>query len=129
MSKPRVLLVEDDPDIQEVLQFYLQKLGFEVLSAYSGEEALAATVWSHGLDLLVTDLVMGGMDGRALAKAVKKRHPQIPVVLITGYGETGSGGEPNTVDIVLPKPVTASELSRAIAEVTRKNSGPGSLLK
>jgi two-component system cell cycle sensor histidine kinase/response regulator CckA len=83
-----VLLVEDEAPVREVMTEQLQSLGYQVLACPSGEGALTAAATHAGaIDLLVTDLVMPGMNGRELARRLEAVRPQIRVVFTSGYGE------------------------------------------
>ena len=81
----RVLIVDDDPALLRLLSLRLRGEGHDVLEAVSGEAAL--NVLDHELpQLLVTDLRMGGMDGLQLFEAVHRRHPLLPVLILTAHG-------------------------------------------
>jgi len=73
-------------------------------------------------DLVLTDRAMPQMNGDQLAVAVKKTHPQMPVVLLTGFGDLmqGSGEQPAGVDMVLSKPFTMNQLREVIARFVKK---------
>ena len=84
-----VLVVEDNPDVREIIVAVLTDRGFAVTEAQDGQAAL--TLLDDGLrpDALVTDLAMpGGLDGLALAEAVRRRLRHLPVVLVTGHAGT-----------------------------------------
>ncbi|RYX92122.1 MAG: response regulator [Comamonadaceae bacterium] len=82
---PRVLIVDDDTALLRLLAMRLRHEGHDVLEAESGEAALA--LLDHGLpQLLITDLRMGGMDGLQLFEAVHRRHPLLPVLILTAHG-------------------------------------------
>jgi PAS domain S-box-containing protein len=108
-----VLLVEDEQDVREMTAEHLRDLGYRVLEAEEGAAALRLVQAGAHLDLLVSDVGLpGGMNGRQLADLVRERHPDLPVILITGYA---AGQEMSGVDIVHKPfdPVTLAELVRA----------------
>ncbi len=109
----RVLVVDDETAVREVMSVVLKEEGHLVFPAASGREAL--TLLSDGaFDVLVTDLAMDGLRGDQLAVEAKRLHPGMPVVLVTGFLEPGLALE--GVDAVLPKPVSAGALREAVAE-------------
>ena len=79
----RILIVDDDPDVREVVEAALQEVGFETQLAGSGQEALAL-VKAGDFDAVVTDLRMPGMDGLELCERIVACRPDVPVVLVTG---------------------------------------------
>ena len=81
-----ILLVEDEPALLEMCQSMLGRLGYTVLSARSPDEAIRLTR-SHGgeIDLLLTDVVMPGMNGRELAQRLLATNPQVRVLFMSGY--------------------------------------------
>jgi signal transduction histidine kinase/FixJ family two-component response regulator len=81
----RVLVVDDEELLREVLAQNLEDRGYDVLVAASGPEAIALLAAEEAVDVLVTDLSMPGMDGVALVRAAQKRRPGLPAVLLTGY--------------------------------------------
>ncbi len=93
VSEPRmkstVLLVDDDPVDVRALQSLIEAWGYEVLTSRSGKEALAL-LDEQQVDLLISDVRMPGMSGEAVVEAVQQRTPQLPVILITGYGDIRS---------------------------------------
>jgi signal transduction histidine kinase/ActR/RegA family two-component response regulator len=81
-----VLLVEDDLGVREYAIGVLEDLGYRVVAAEDGSEALKAFEAAERVDLLFTDVVLGGsMNGRQLAEAIKARKPGLPVLFTTGY--------------------------------------------
>ena len=110
----RVLLVEDNPQVREFAEGLLADLGCEVVSTETGEEALDYLSGSK-VDLVVTDVVMPGMSGVELARLIGQAHPDVPLLLATGYSdEIVKRGSEFTV---LAKPFGAADLSRAMAAV------------
>jgi len=81
-----VLIVDDEPNYLIVLSELLKEEGFEVFTALRGEEALK-TARETDLDLLITDMMMPGMDGITLLKTIKSSKPDLPVIMVTAYGE------------------------------------------
>jgi len=85
MSKARILIVDDDPDLLRLLTFRLEGADYAVDSADSAERALARL--SVGIpQLVITDLRMSGMDGMALFENIHKSNPALPVIILTAHG-------------------------------------------
>lgn len=84
MSKTTILIVEDDAGLREALVDTLLLSGYQVMSADSAEDALM-TLSSNKVDLVVSDIQMGGMNGLTLLTSIKSRFPQLPVLLMTAY--------------------------------------------
>jgi PAS domain S-box-containing protein len=104
-----VLVADDNPDVLELSVSMLQQLGYEAVAVASASAALEA-VDTQSFDLVISDIVMPGMDGTALARAIRARKPDLPVLLVTGYSPTAT----ETEFAVLRKPFDLSDLSRAI---------------
>ena len=115
----RILVVDDQDIIRELIQQQLAEDGHQVQSAGSGQEALEK-MSDHEFDLIVTDQSMPGMTGEELAVVAKERRPGTSVILLTGFG--GAMAEthdtPPGVNLILGKPATAFDLRRAIVQVT-----------
>ncbi|GAB2894948.1 two-component system response regulator GlrR [Uliginosibacterium flavum] len=122
-AQPRVLLVDDDPDLLRLLSIRLKASGFETRSANSGETALAALA-AQRPDIVVTDLRMPGMDGLALFDAVREQHLSLPVILLTAHGNIPEAiaATQRGVAGYLTKPYDASEL---IAQIHRAIGSSG----
>jgi two-component system response regulator GlrR len=84
-TRPRVLVVDDDPDLLKLLTIRLKAAGYEVNAAESAEAALAQLSHSRP-SAVVTDLRMGGMDGMALFDAIHRDSPALPVIILTAHG-------------------------------------------
>jgi PAS domain S-box-containing protein len=115
----RVLLVEDEPRVRAVVSRALAGEGYDVLVARSAEEALALTADPEPkIDLLVTDVVMPGMSGRALARSLRAARPWLRVLLISGYPAGEVDAEVGAdVDAFLQKPFEPSALMRRVREL------------
>ncbi|CAK0743472.1 DNA-binding transcriptional activator GlrR [Gammaproteobacteria bacterium] len=84
-SQPRVLVVDDDPDLLRLLTIRLSAAGYEVAGAGGGEQALGI-LSTFRPQVLLTDLRMDGMDGMTLFDTVNRRHPTLPVIILTAHG-------------------------------------------
>lgn len=114
---PRILVVDDAPDVTEILALLLRKEGYEVVRAHSGAEALEAARREQ-FDLVISDIGMPGMNGYQLGAALRalRGYEHVPMVAITGYARhddarlsAGAG-----FDEHITKPVKPSTLSSAI---------------
>jgi two-component system response regulator FlrC len=85
MTGQNVLVVEDDADLREALVDTLLLTGYQCIEADSGEQALLQ-LKSHQIDLVISDVQMGGMSGLSLLKSMKGQHPNLPILLMTAYG-------------------------------------------
>jgi PAS domain S-box-containing protein len=109
----RILAVEDEPEVLDVLRAVLAHAGHAVVTAASGREALTLFE-TETVDLVVTDLGMSGMTGLALASELKRRR-QVPVILLTGWAEELDDPDGAPVDVVVAKPFTRERLLEALA--------------
>ncbi|MBS0639219.1 MAG: PAS domain S-box protein [Acetobacteraceae bacterium] len=113
-SQPRILLVDDDMLVRNVLEEQLLDAGYRVTVAASGNEAMT-TFAAEGADLLVTDLSMPGMDGMTLIGKVQEQAPGMPAILITGYAMEHIRLGDRGLFRLLRKPVTAARLYEEVA--------------
>jgi len=119
-SGETVLVVEDDPRVRRVSVRRLKELGYLVLEAESGPEALQVIAAGKPIDLLFTDIVMsGGMSGVELAKEVRRQHPDMKILFTSGYAEPAvvEGGVVTTSAGWLGKPYTIGELDAKLREL------------
>jgi DNA-binding response OmpR family regulator len=116
MRKYKLLLVDDDPFILTGIGKDLENEGFEVLTAQSGEQAVAL-VEEQRFDLVITDLVLGGIGGIEVLRAAKTRSGETMVIILTGYGDMGSAIEALRLDAddYLLKPCEPEETKFRIA--------------
>src|ERR671939_184420 len=83
---PRILLVDDEPPIQTLLSFPLQRDGYEVVQASDGNEALARFS-EQAFDLVVLDLMLPRMDGLEVCKRLRARSSTVPIIMLTAKAE------------------------------------------
>jgi PAS domain S-box-containing protein len=114
-----VLLVDDEMLVRASTADMLVELGYDVVEAATGEEALRIFDAGRPFDMLVTDYLMPGMNGVDLAHAVLDRQPQLPILVVSGYAETGG------VPAYLPrltKPFRQADLAEVIAEIVKDDN-------
>ena len=110
-----VLLVEDDDKVRGVVRKQLSALGCAVLEAESGHEAADMVENIPAIALVLSDIVMpGGMDGRALARFVRRFRPELPVVLMSGYAEMSGATREDGELPMLDKPFTLERLVEVV---------------
>jgi len=123
--KPRILLVDDDPDILDVLEISLSEENYEILKAMDGEEAIRI-IKSKPLDLVLLDYAIPKMNGRQVCMEVKKdillRH--LPIIMVTGKGEVSDkvGGIDAGADDYIVKPFEPKELLARIRMILRRTA-------
>jgi two-component system, NtrC family, response regulator HydG len=113
-----VLLVDDEPDVLDMLELSISSMGYRVTSAGSGEEALAKA--KQGLfDLAVVDLRMPGLDGLATTRALKDLDPSLAVVIATAYvsAETRASCLQSGATDLISKPFTLDALEALLQRV------------
>jgi two-component system cell cycle sensor histidine kinase/response regulator CckA len=109
LSRASVLIVEDDDNILELASEILRTLGYDVLTARSGLEALPILRSNPHLSILFTDIQMPHMGGEELAEIASALRPDIPVIFTSGCGV------PRTAAPFLQKPYKAADLVRVLA--------------
>ncbi len=116
----RILLIEDEEMLRSTTQQMLERLGYTVVAAENGEEGLRIAERMDGaFDLLLTDLVMPGLSGRAVADWLAAKWPELPVLYTSGYDDDvmEALGVPAGSVAFLQKPFTPVALGRKIREV------------
>lgn len=126
--RPRVLVIDDDPGVREVVRYLFQDFGYECETAADGPRGLARFN-EGGWDLVLTDLGMPEMSGWEVVEAIRRQSRTTPIVLITGLigpeviRRSGELGLP-----VVPKPFRSEVLRAAVARALEANpSSRGSL--
>ena len=134
-QRPQVLVIEDEALIAMLIEHILSDSGYDVITVFSGEEALARAVSIDRLSLVVTDIGLAfGIDGRSVLRELRVARPHLPAVVVTGFGQLrheadlrGLGGPTAR----LLKPFYAEELAACVADVlsgrNRRADGRGGL--
>jgi CheY-like chemotaxis protein len=112
----RILLVEDDDEVAALVSEMLEQLGYDVTRAASGIAALGALADGRAVDLVFSDIMMpGGMNGVELAREIKRRRTDLPVLLTSGYSEAAVHDAELAGIQILPKPYHIDELASALS--------------
>ena len=121
-AKATILVVEDDADIRVLLHSYFERSGYQVLEARDGEEALLVfDLYEGAIDLLITDVAMGGLSGAGLVRAVSPSRPETKVLFISGHSQDAA----NVAEFIdrgarfLQKPIRRDELLTQVEEMLR----------
>ena len=114
-----ILVVEDDPDVREMIVGILSDLGYQTLVATNGPEALAILNDGHSIDLLFTDIVMpAGMSGTDLARQASRLRPDLKVLLSSGYTREANQWRSARVEFpFIAKPYRPTTLGKKLEEV------------
>jgi two-component system cell cycle sensor histidine kinase/response regulator CckA len=114
-----ILLVEDEDPVRAFAARALRNKGYTVLEAHSGESALDILGEPHPIALLITDMIMPGVDGATLARTAREQRPDLRVIIISGYSEDSARGDileqPRTH--FLPKPFSLKLLAETVKTV------------
>ncbi len=120
--KNRILLLEDDIDLNETVAEYLEENGFEVVSVYEGEEALEK-IYETSFDLLLLDVKVPGIDGFSLLKEIRKAGNDTPAIYITSLDSVNdlSIGYESGCDDYIRKPFELKELLLRVQSIIKRN--------
>ena len=91
-SEIRILMVDDDPFVRDMIGFILQSSDYRVETAENGLEGLEKHKAGPGFHVIISDMNMPEMDGLALIREVRKTGPEIAIILMTGSDDAGSSG-------------------------------------
>jgi len=117
----RVLLVEDEDMVRAVAERALSRAGYEVTACPGGEEGLSAIESGAEFDLVVSDVVMPGMDGPAMVRAIREQRPDLPVLFMSGYAEENLRSEIDIPDMhFIAKPFSVAAISDKVGAVMRE---------
>lgn len=127
-TKPKrslcILCIDDDPQVGELLNDCLTRLGHRVMVASGGKEGIemfrTATLKNQPYEVVVTDMRMPDIDGRQVARTIKAESPNTPIILLTGWGAIirDDGNTTPGVDVVVNKPPHMQELNELILRMT-----------
>ena len=126
MSKEKILVVDDEEDILELVRHNLAREGYQTVCAETGEKALSKAR-TENIDLIVLDLMLPGIDGLDVARKLKtdNKTRHIPIVMLTAKGEEADivTGLELGADDYIPKPFSPRVLIARIRAILRRNSG------
>jgi len=119
----RVLVIDDDPGVRDYMEALVSRQGYEVFAAADGEEALENLEQSRP-DLVTLDVVLPGMDGLKILAELKKRLPDVPVVMLSGHGQARNIVEAMRLGAsdFLRKPFEVEELELAFQKALEKRA-------
>jgi len=134
-ATPRILVVDDEPGIRAFLTRALSRVECELLVASSGAEAVALFDGAAPIDLLLTDLMMPGMNGLELGRRLRQQIPDLPVLYLTGHSEALFDERPilSANEAFVDKPISSRGLHEAISQalygrigrlIPREHDGP-----
>lgn len=124
--EPVILVVDDEPDIRDLVSFHLERAGMTVFKAGDGESALSV-LWDENIDLVVLDLMLPGLSGLEVLKTLRenKRTENLPVILLTAKTAEVDriiGFELGTDDYMC-KPFSVKELLARVKALLKRSSG------
>lgn len=124
LDPKRLLVIEDDHTISELLAYNLRHAGYEVVQEHDGHSGLKAAL-SYDIDLAVIDVMLPELDGLAVSREISRRKPDVPIILLTALTERETmlqGFECGADDFIV-KPFDLDELLARIAARLRRTSG------
>jgi CheY-like chemotaxis protein len=126
-SGETILVVEDDSDVRDYVVEALSGVGYRVLQAGDAEAALAVLATNPQIQLMLTDIVMPGMNGRALADAVRQFHPNVKTLFMTGYSRNAivHQGRLDPGVALIQKPFSQASLAFRIRTILDSRPAPG----
>jgi CheY-like chemotaxis protein len=124
----RILCIDDEPDLTQVIQDVLEAEGHEITTATGGMEGVELFKSSlrdgEPYEVVITDLGMPEVDGHNVARAIKAQSPNTPVIMLTGWGSMPEkdGLPPREIDAVISKPPRKQELSSLLFQITARTA-------
>ena len=123
-----ILVAEDEPSLRKLTCNTLKESGYRVLEAEDGAKAIeVAAQFDKDIHLLLTDVVMRGMNGRELADKMSSGHPRMKVLYMSGYtdGAVATHGVLESGIVILRKPFSRKQLQQSVGEMLAKTTGEG----
>jgi two-component system cell cycle sensor histidine kinase/response regulator CckA len=119
VAEGTILLVEDEDAVRVFAARALKSKGYKVLEARTGEQAVDLLRDQKDVALMITDMMMPGMDGGTLARLIRVERPEVRIILISGYSEEIARGDAGTVEdfFFLPKPFSLGQLTAKVKDV------------
>lgn len=120
----KILVIEDDARVSELLQRGLMENGYEVTPAYDGVTGIKLAA-GQNFDLVITDIVLPGHNGLDVCREIRRKSPEIPIIMLTALGTTDDkvDGFESGADDYLVKPFDFRELLVRIQALLKRNSG------
>jgi two-component system cell cycle sensor histidine kinase/response regulator CckA len=116
----RILLVEDEDMVRAVAERALVRAGYQVTACPGGEEGLAAIAQGDEFELVVSDVVMPGMDGPAMVRAIREQRPEMPILFMSGYAEEQLRKDIDIPDMhFIAKPFSVLQIGDKVGSVMR----------
>ncbi|WP_028560467.1 response regulator transcription factor [Paenibacillus pinihumi] len=117
----KILIVDDDAHIRELIALFLQNEGFEIVESPNGVEALSV-MGNTSIDLVILDIMMPHMDGWDLCREIRNRYPDMPLLMVTAKGESGQKvkGFQLGTDDYLTKPFDPMELVMRVKALMKR---------
>ena len=124
-SPARCLVVDDDAQVRDMIRDILSNAGHKVVVAHDGADGVERFKADSSFDVIITDLAMPKLNGLQLARVCKTLRPNVPVVMLTGWGVLLTEEElsEHGVDEVLSKPVRMDQVINTISAVRARTSG------
>ena len=114
-----ILLVEDEQPVRKVVSASLRQQGYTVVEAHNARQATEQMRQHISIDLVITDMVMPGISGLALAETLRQSKPNLPILYISGYAQEGliRRGLSGPFEEFLPKPIGAGQLAQTVRRI------------
>jgi CheY-like chemotaxis protein len=126
LEKKKILLIDDEEDIRNIMRIILERAGYEVLDASNGREGLRIYHQTYP-DLVITDILMPEMEGLETIIALRRENPNVRIIAISGGGQCGHDYLPISLKLgallTIAKPFTQKEFLGTVVGLLENNSG------